>query len=305
MAEAADRDWWAVIGPAPENHENHQRLSGCIEIGPLILEPVDHEMWELAAIRTPPQLGPWGKRWSWPVQVQGTVPRVRSPERLSKLPLADKVMMGEESETATRQLHRLRGLLALTWDRHWTVREMPGPEPPYVPRRLGPPEIERLLDDGSTLEEVPVEVPSWVSDAWHVLEHDDVLETALGAHLDGVAIQDWHPSFALLAYVACIERVGQKLSKPERCTACGQIVGATDRFHQALSKVMPQDEADRLGIARLRSGTVHAAVLHGDEQLFGSLPDIGDPGPRWSFGSETVGRLRKASAELLRGYLGG
>lgn len=65
--------------------------------------------------------------------------------------------------------------------------------------------------------------------------------------VQGVAIQDWHPSFALLAYVASIETIGEKLSKPKRCPQCNQVLGSMSRFRQALVKVRSDDEANGTG----------------------------------------------------------
>lgn len=213
----------------------------------------------------------------------------------------ERLLAPDTSERAAKELHRLRGLLALAWDKNWTVRDFPRPEELPLPEWLGPRPASHGPEDDN-LEVISVRIPDWLEGAWYRLEEDLVLVSALSAHLEGVAIQDWHPSFALIAYVASIEAIGQKLAKPERCKECGQILGATSRFRQAVAEVLTNAEA--VGYSKLRSGTVHAAVLHGDEELFGALRDLGEElDKKWAFAAEVVGKLRGASRDLLEHHL--
>lgn len=296
--------WFAIVGPAHENHTCHQELSGPVVVGPLHLKPAG-TLRETVPQWTPPQLGGVELRWSYPISVSAEViPAVwSSVERPWKGFLAPNV-----SAEAATLLHRLRGLLAIAWDRNWTVRGLPAPESYALPAWIGgppSPELGREAERGEQLEAVPVDIPGWMDHAWALLDDDRALENSVAIHLEGVALHDRHPSVALLAYVAAIESIGQSMDQPKRCPVCRQILGATSAFRQALGEVMSDDEAAALGFPKLRGSTVHSGVLHGNEGLLGALRDWGEEeDPRHRFGYEVVGRLRRASRELIGKHLG-
>jgi hypothetical protein len=294
--------WRAVVGPDPSNHENRQKLMTPASVGPLELEPADI-MHEVGPAKRPPQLnGGYSYFWSYPVRVSGPAiePRPANPA----LPDMPFLLPVEVRKDAARLLHRLRMILALAWDRHWTVRDMPRPQAFPLPSFIGPGESELQLGSPEGFEHVPVEVPAWASEAWTGLETDKTTRDAAASHLEGVAISDWHPSFAFLAFVAAIEAIGQAMEKPERCPECNQIIGSTAAFAQALRVVMPDDQIRELNPAKIRSSTIHAAVLHGDETLLGSTPDWGEAEPERVFAWERVPALRDASRRLILQTLG-
>jgi hypothetical protein len=303
-------EWSAIIGPPPDGSRScHQALVAQAKVGPLFLEPSEVTLLEAVPIETPPQLnGGWQERWTYPIRVRGDAvnegwpppglnPQAFDPERRGQL-------TASESASAATELHRLRGLLALAWDSHWTIRGMPWNATLTVPERIGPPIPDNWPRSSGDREKDPVELPEWTDRAWSRLDDEPALRQALAAHLEGVAIHPRHPSFALIAYVAAIEAVGQKLRPPETCPACKQVKGSTSRFTQALRRVMSGREARKLNIYAVRSKTAHEGLLLGDEGLLGAISDFASTeGSAWEFGYKTVGRIRKASRELLLQYL--
>lgn len=134
----------------------------------------------------------------------------------------------------------------------------------FRPAWLDPdaPAIERPASQAVGLE-------PWMDQAWHALE-DAALAESLAITHEGRTLCWTHPSLAQVCFVASIEAIGGR-SGLERCATCGLITGSTERFRQALRRVILREDAARL--ARLvyprRSRTVHDGVLHGAEDEFG------------------------------------
>ena len=298
------KTWWAVIGPDPSHQGNHQKLTGPASVGPLELVPADI-MHEVGPVKFPPQLGAGGYSnfWTFPIQVSGPA-IASSASRRPLLPDMPFLLPVDVRKDAARLLHRLRIILALAWDRDWTVRDMPRPEALPLPTFIGPGESKLQLDPAEGFEQIPVDVPTWASEAWTGLASNRIARDAAASHLEGVAMSTRHPSFAFLAFVAAIEAIGQAMDKPDRCPICNQIIGSTSAFAQALRVVVPEDEVRELNPAKIRSSTIHAAVLHGDESLLGSTPDWGEGEPERVFAWERVPTLRNASRRLILRTLG-
>ena len=108
---------------------------------------------------------------------------------------------------------------------------------------------------------------------------------------------------ALVAFVACVETVGEKLHDLTKCEKCGAQIGAGKRYRKALQLVRQDEDLGRLIAAyEPRSKTAHAGYLFGEEELFGA---VGSPlrlaiSPSTEFSWFTVRRLREAAADLLR-----
>jgi hypothetical protein len=255
---ASQFPWWALVSimPALEPtgvittpHDAARILDGSYQLGPLSLRPGERQFVEYVAHL---QLG-WEQAVSWPIIVES---------------VSEGEYRTAAENAATPLLHRLCTLLALAWGEAWQVRvapKDPAALSPRVPDAVLRP-LERVPNHNPQIgmrAEEPL--PSWIPGAWNRIEdgtEDKRTVSALAFWHQGVLLMPQHPSFALLAFVACIEALG-----PE--TAAGE----SDRFWKAVDRVAMPDEIALLKRARvynLRSSTGHGGALHGIESQFGA-----------------------------------
>jgi hypothetical protein len=124
----------------------------------------------------------------------------------------------------------------------------------------------------------------------------------LNAYYEGLLLLDKHPSLALIAFVATIEAIGEKLVRSERCSSCGTVLRSGDRFRTALRLAVSEPEAKILEkVYGPRSRTAHSGRLHGSEPWRGAppLPTFFTLGAAERFEVE-IGQLGRAAAILLR-----
>jgi hypothetical protein len=112
----------------------------------------------------------------------------------------------------------LGGLISIETEQRWTVRERPqqrGQEPPKLGSPLNRPEFR--LRSATTEEEQrirrnPLNIDDeWLSCAVRNLENSEALRDALSAFYEGVGLVDDHASFAAVAFVTCVEQIGDLL----------------------------------------------------------------------------------------------
>lgn len=271
-----EQEWWAVIGPS-EKEGAGQRLGGPTTIGQMSLTPAASSYTEIVESTVGPSLFGGEIRESMPVVVHGTAP--------------GQTHLEVQTE-ASRRLHGLCAVLSVAWEGAWTVRHTPGPlalDPSALPRSRWGVDVPGHPNPGQTTE---VTVPPWIESALNRLEGDPKLREATLAHHQGLTMEDRHPSYALLAYVAVIEGFGARYVKS----------GSSQKFRCALRLVCSDEEADRLGRAYdVRSKTAHAGRLHGGEDLAGAVMSMRVVAPEdWRlFQLLNVVPLRKASHDLL------
>jgi hypothetical protein len=231
------------------SHDAARTLDGPYLLGPLSLRPGERQLFEYVVHL---HLG-WEQFVSWPIVVEA-------------------VTEGEHrtaaENAATPLLHRLCTLLALAWGEPWQVRVAPKDPTaltPGVPEPvLRPP--KSFQDRNPQIGMRAVEpLPAWIPAAWNRIDEGTESRrtmSALASWHQGILLMPQHPSFAFLAFVACIEALG-----PE--TAASN----SERFWESVRGVAGPDDIDLLKRARvygLRSSTGHEGALHGIESQFGA-----------------------------------
>jgi hypothetical protein len=210
-------------------------------------------------------------------------------------------------------LHRVCALLSLEWGEAWQVRTSPTPTenlPAEVPDAWPAPPIIRLSASESP-EANPSAAPAWLRSAWDRLDADKKLAAALTSWHQGILLMPLFPSFALVAFVGCVEVLAQfdgfadAIRPAEACPTCGTMGGANARFWAALQlvsapaemKVLREDEK----LLKKRAQTAHGSGTHGIETAFGSalLFEVQPP--------STQNRLRVSidEADPVQGFMFG
>ncbi len=279
--------WTAAIGPAASREVHYSALGEPAAVQELLLHDSGVFMQESGPAR-PPNVNAWSVFQSWPIVVDGTNAGYNWPVA---------------SLAATQDLYRLCALLSVAWKHCWVLRDSPRPKewgeltiPEHVPWQK-----DAFPRDNIEQKQL-VTVPPWVAPAWGMLDRDGKLVDALAAYYEGLQLQEDHPSFALIAFVASIEAIGAKLYNLQRCDTCKSAVGAAERFRRALRLVRTEDDAKALSKAySSRSGTAHAGRLYGSENVFGAfmIGRVFSPDPASDFTWGQMFRLRNASRDLL------
>lgn len=203
------------------------------------------------------------------------------------------------------------------------MREGPDPRAEPPPLTFAPAESTehiRLAGFGGDAEASSAGIfvdSNWMSEAWQRVESDERISALLAAYNEGLAMEVEHPSFALIAFVSCIERIGSLLfghGKSEQCKACNRPLHNSSRaiFRSTLELVV--DDRDRLRrmvdeeVYAWRSATSHAAVLHQHESTLGyqSLRLVCAPmSKRDMFGVRGIRNAKDAAKGLLIRLLSG
>jgi hypothetical protein len=289
--------WRAAIGPATGQDPIGQLLDHECEALGLRLRPGTPVYEEIDDLAIPPRLGTGGSLyWSWPVYVDGV------SEGFNWQPYALK--------EASERLHQLCLLLSVAWDSCWTVREAPVPTiTPDVPIAVpaGPGSSAALgggpPTDEDELAHHPVSLPAWLSAGANCLATRPQVGDAGAVFHQGLLLESRAPSMALIAYVACIERLGEALGGTvERCSECKAVQGSGARSRNAVAAVLAAAEAQELNAAyALRSRTAHQGRLHGGESLLGMwlMPSPFERNEAFDFRWDTLRLARKAARLLL------
>lgn len=290
--------WWAAIGPAPgsASRGKYQVLASPSAVGPLRLYPTEPMFEEPIA---GDEILHKGYFRSWLIQVESE---------------ANGFNWEHTKQTALRDLYRLCALASIAWSRLWTLRitpKHPNPNPTDSPNeRYISPVPEAQFKVKSTDE---LQTPAWFDSAWKLLNEYPGLDSALHSYYEGLSLRKKHPSFALIAFVGCIEALGQIIpntGKVERCEACGVIKGSTQRFNNTLGLVLEGTELEeakkttyvlKKGTYGLRSSTVHTGKMHGLEQFFGKTYSgyTGQLDGFTYFHYIHLSRIQKAAEKLL------
>jgi hypothetical protein len=292
-ATATSLDWLAVVS-CTDSWYTPQELDEPAVLGGLALQP-SGASYTFVADGGRPSLSGWQPRTSYPVVVAGT-------------------SSGYDHESAMREaskeLHLVACLMTCSWGSTWGALEAPRPAESgemSVPRN--PPWHRRDPDD--LIDQIDIQhdhvtITPTMAGAWDILNRDSIVRNAASAFKEATELHRSHASFALVAYVASIEGVGQKFKKPRRCPECKMILESTSRFIQAAERVGLPEDADIIGqIARLRGTTAHQGVLHGTEATVGAWygPSFFQNEPALDF-ERSLHAMRRIARNLLSEQLG-
>ncbi len=297
--DAVGTDWWALLGPAvrlePSGylttpHHAGRVLAKSHEVGALVLRPAERQVVEYSRLL---DIG-WKQSVFWPVVVQRRAaiddwPRVAA--------------------VAACELHRICCLLSLEWNEPWQVLVSPEQTtalPPTMPDNSPPP--NDWWDGWSPQLGLrdEVELRPWINEAWTELDCSGITSSgaaALSLWHEGILLQPAHPSFALVAFVACVEQVARVLPELQSIDK-----GRTAALYEAaVNLVATSNEIELMEKWRpykLRSSTAHGSRVHGLETVFGAVivpPFLADkpPGPVSEFVHLTVPCLSRVSRRQL------
>lgn len=278
--------WSALVGPPiPRVAGFETTLADTVRIGPFALTPESRPLRESWPSR-PPSINSRTLASTWFIGVEGN-------SKGYNWQVAGKA--------AALDLQKLSSLLSVTGAGPTVVREAPAPLDwgrRTVPN-TNPWEPQDVSGDAPAPRAWTP--PTWLGDAWNRLESTPWLAHALAAHHEGLVARYDHPSLALIAFIAAIEAISNRLWIEHRCETCGARLQISARFRATLRTVLSQDNADLLGRAYSpRSKTVHEGHLHGSEAAAG-VYSIGalsmDSG--MTFEWRTVFRMGEASESLL------
>lgn len=282
-------EWEAFIGPSPGRsaHQGHY-LEAPAQVGPLRLEStgVVHEEASAAIL---PSFSSWTIHRSVPISVTGT---------------SNGYQWEIASMDAARDLRTLCGLLSLSSESEFSVRDSPWPVeegrrhvPDRPPWYSSPPTAQSDVLPGEAFA-----APVWISDCWLAARAGDWRSRALDVYLEGVYAESEHPSLAAVSYIAAVEAVATRLFNHQRCGECRAPRYIAASFRAAIRVVLDEQDASELdAVYTSRSKTVHQGSLHGSETTPGAL-SIGF----WSadtnrdFRWRTLMRLRVAAGRLVR-----
>lgn len=317
-----DFKWWGVVGPQPlplmgglifASHDRSRRLGKPAAVGPLKLEAPEKPLVEWRR-GDPRSLDVIEKFESWPIIVEGET---------------CAVARSKAEREASQLLHRVAVLLSLAWDEPWqerTAPQDPAALEPSVPESWPPPPSWDGREPATP--RVDNELPTWLGTGWTQLNEDSRLSVAASFWHQGLLAAPAHPSLALVAFTAAIERLtdllaasGEEIPDRTRCETCRSSSGAPARVKAACALV--GDPAVTRALHKLyarRSKTAHGVHLHGTEDAAGNLfsfayepadsssgtrakltPD--DKNKRQTFALTELQAARFASRALLLRYL--
>jgi hypothetical protein len=276
-------EWAALLGPpTPMIPGTEVLLAAPIQVGPFRLSPLSAQVHERWIPTMYPSMHSYGIAHWWPILVEGA---------------SDGYSWQAASAKAAFDLHRLSALASLGLGLCLVVRESPRPRNyglPSPPDRLGG------LDERSAAPTEPrivLPFPAHLQHAWAELEKRPWLAAALGAYHEGLRTQLEHPSLALVAFIAAVEALSNRIFDESKCPTCHAHEHVAARFRSTLKLAV--DDAEVLGAAYgPRSRTVHQGKLHGIETTPGSSSmALHDPGRDFQWG--TVKGMERAAAKLL------
>jgi hypothetical protein len=198
----------------------------------------------------------------------------------------------------------LVSFLSVIWNTQIDVQEAPAPlewgerrlpdQDPWM-RELHPTATETLgIVDTLT-------APEWIEDAWILMNRRARIKAAISIYMEGLRVEDRHPSLALVAYISAVESISLTLFHEERCKSCSNHMHIGNKFLETLKLVIEERELEVVrSIYGSRSTTVHKGKLHGPELTLGTpLFSMLSIDPTSSFKFHSVSIIKKAARQLL------
>ncbi|MEV3896123.1 hypothetical protein [Streptomyces anulatus] len=252
--------WSAIIGEMPAMfHSNPKKLSSALTLEGLKLSSTERYFWQSS-----PQLLPsFNSRQihvSVPIIVRGTS--------------VGHDWIHAAQPQAGKTLASLVAFLSVIWNVLIDVQEAPAPLE-WGERQL-PEQDPWMRELDADTRQNPglvdaLEQPEWIKDAWILMNRRAKIKSAISMYMEGLRVEDRHPSLGLVAYVAAVEAISLMIFKEERCESCSNHLDVGSKFLETLKLVT--DEQDRETLRPIygnRSHTVHRGKLHGTEISLGT-----------------------------------
>ncbi|MFF9733685.1 hypothetical protein ACF1GX_30200 [Streptomyces albidoflavus] len=295
---ARAKKWSAIIGEAPSLFQgNPHHISKKLPLDGVKLSSTERHFWQ-PGVSDSPSVSSFSLHSSIPILVRGT-------------------SIGHDwTHTAQRDaaetLTVLVAFLSVIWNIHVDVEE--GPTPLEFGERQLPdrhPWVQGIdlgpLTESSTVENF--EIPEWINDAWLLTKRTAKIKSSVTMYLEGLRVEDRHPSLALIAYVTAVESISLMLFEKKRCKECSNHLDVGLKFLEALKLVTAGSDLETLRlIYGDRSKTVHQGRLHGTELALGALSFgmlSNDPATSFKLNNVRImkGAARKLLLKAMRGQL--
>ncbi|MFF7142742.1 hypothetical protein ACFZB5_16085 [Streptomyces nodosus] len=287
---AKPHKWSAIIGEAPSVFQgNPQQISEGFSLDGLKLSSTERYFWQ-PGVSASPTVSSFHLHSSIPILVRGT-------------------SVGYDwAHTAKRDAAERLGLLvaflSVVWNIHLDVEEGPVPlelgEVRLPDRHPGLKEFDLLpVLESSTVGNLAV--PEWLSGAWLMTKRRSKIKSSVLMYMEGLRVEDRHPSLALVAYVSAVESVSLMLFEEKRCKECSNHLDVGNKFLETLKLVTagPDFELLRLVYGN-RSKTVHQGKLHGTELALGAFSfGMLSNDSATSFKLNSLGIMKGAARKLL------
>jgi hypothetical protein len=290
--------WSAIIGEAPSVFQgNPQRISESFSLDGVRLSSTERYFWQ-PGVSASPSVGSFTLHHSIPILVRGAS--------------VGYDWVHTARQDAAEKLGVLVAFLSIIWNIHVDVEEGP------VPLEFG----ERQLPDqhpavkGLDLATLPesdtvgdLVVPEWINDAWLMTKRRSRIKSSVLMYMEGLRVEDRHPSLALVAYVSAVESISLMLFKEKRCKECSNHLDVGNKFLEALKLVTEGSDFEMLRLVYgNRSKTVHQGKLHGTELAlgafsFGMLSNDSTTSFKWNNVHIMKGAARRLLIMAMRGQL--
>ncbi|MGX1250209.1 hypothetical protein RKD48_002720 [Streptomyces ambofaciens] len=258
---ARAQKWSAIIGEAPSVFQgNPQRISESFALDGVKLSSTERHFWQ-PGVSASPSVSSLSLHSSIPILVRGTSVGYDWAHNAQR--------------DAAETLGVLVAFLSVIWNIHVDVEE--GPAPLELGERQLPDRHPGMkgFDLGALAESNTVGnliVPEWINDAWLLTKRRSKIKSSVSMYMEGVRVEDRHPSLALVAYVAAVESISLMLFKEKRCKECSNHLDVGNKFLEALKLVTEGSDFEMLRLTYgNRSKTVHQGKLHGTELALGAF----------------------------------
>lgn len=188
------------------------------------------------------------------------------------------------------ELAILVSILSLFFERPWTVRQEP-----FDPEEYAYPVVSSNMSETEVLQSPPTKVslPPWTTAAWAKAVTMESIRSALLTYQEGIKMMDWHPSYALIAFMSALQTLGG-----------GAKGGTKGQIRAALSTCLNKGDVDEIMDSyQTRNSTAHSGILFGPEPYAGVVfrskfgPYRADPAA--SFYHVTLHKMEQAVRSVL------
>lgn len=285
-------EWASVLGQANDPRHQKYSLKRKFTVAGVTARSGGRQYSDDRLSSSPPHFNSRSFAVSWPVVIEGK----------SK---------GYDWSVASRQAgidtHKTAILLSLAWDSTWYLLQSPitashGTLKIPATSPFGGPLVGRRRQPHFSQPRTPKVVPKWVLKAWNTLDSDSDIDAATTAYYQGLMMEEKHPSFALIAFIASVEIIGKKIVG-EKCVCCGKRTGSNQAFRAGVDVVVSDKrKAKELYLLyESRSGTAHDGELHANEEVLGylSFPSMFTQDSKSMFIFTDLQRAKAVSRKLM------
>jgi hypothetical protein len=284
--------WAAVLGQANDPTTQKYSLRKQFTINGVTIRSGRKQFTDCYRPSSTPDFNSLSTSLSWPIVIEGK----------SK---------GYDWSVASRQAgmdtRKVAVLLSLAWNSTWYLLQRPTPS---APGALKIPDNNLF---GRKMPNIPhprkvKAIPAWAHKALAAIDSDTDIESATTAYYQGLMLEELHPSFALIAFIASVEIIGKKIVG-KKCACCGKRTRPNEAFRTGVDTVV-KDKRKAKELHLLyedRSGTAHDGELHANEEILGylSFPSVFMPDSKSSFVFTDLLKVKAVSRKLLTEALKG